>query len=103
MVAREVEEGHPQASDQPLELLPLAVQLDFVFGVALDQVADAHDERRSQQVDLPHRVGEHARSAATRTVGHYRKVEVVRVVVYGGICPGPRLRVELEGPLGRLR
>ena len=79
MVADHVEEGHLEAVDEALELVPLAVEHGAVVGVALDQVAHAHHELGAHPVELAHRAFEHAVAVLAGAIGHDREAELVGI------------------------
>ena len=102
VVAGDVEERRIQAGDDVLEFVPLVVELGLVFGVALDQVADAHDERRLQEVHLGDGRLEDARTGAAGAVADDDEVEVLRGVVRVEARPGRCRfgRAGVDGDLG---
>ena len=90
VVAGGVEERHFELIDEALDLVPLAVKLRLVLGVALDQVSDANHEGGFEEVDLRHRGGENAGSSAARAVADDDEVELVIRVVGVEARPGHR-------------
>jgi hypothetical protein len=90
VVAGHAEERHAQPGDDRVELRPLRVELGGILRAALDQVADAHHERRRDQVERVDRAFEHAGAVTAGAIGDDREREVARVVL--GREPGPRLR-----------
>ena len=88
VVAGDVEERRLELLHVAIELIPLLVEHVFLERVALDQVADRHDERRLQQVDLLHGAGEDFVAMAAGAVGDDREVELIRIVIQVERSPG---------------
>src|SRR3546814_15866820 len=66
MVARDIEERHPQAADRAFDMRPFLGKLGRIARIALDQIADIDEEFGLHQVDLGDRALEHA---GTREAG----------------------------------
>jgi hypothetical protein len=50
VVARKIKKWHFQFVDKTIKLVPLHIELSLVFGIALDQIADAHNKFGLEQV-----------------------------------------------------
>ena len=94
MVARRVEERHPQRLGETRELFPLLFQRRAILRVALDKIANADHEFRPEQVQFRDSKGEHAGTSAACTVGEDRELEFLGPVLEPQM--GPRLRLGLD-------
>ena len=81
VVAGDVEKRRFEPGHEALELVPLAVQLRLIFRTAIDEVANAHHERRFQQIHFRNRRLEDARTSAAGAVTDDHEMEIGGSVV----------------------
>ena len=81
MVAGGVEERRFEPGYEALELVPLAVQPRLIFRMAVDEVANAHHERRFQQIHFRNRSLEDAPTIGAGAVADDHEMEIGGSVV----------------------
>ena len=103
MVAGQEEEGHLQLMHEADELVPLLIEFGPVFAVALDQVADAHDELGLEQVELAHGLREDAGPVAARSIADDGELKRVGIAAELQMRPrvGAVLLLDCQGALCR--
>ena len=97
MVAGHVEERHRKRRNEPVERPPLTRDLVHLPAVALDEVADAHHELGSQEIDALDPTPEDTGPMAAGPVGHDGELKVVRTVSEVEMRPRRRRRSVIAG------
>ena len=76
MIAGDEKQRRGQPGKAAFQLVPLAANFRLVLGITLEQVSDRDAEIGLQQLELAHRIGEHAWPVRAGTIADDSEAEL---------------------------